>query len=555
VGSQHPGRALVNLADRIGRHAGDRGKSFAAITETAAELLSVQRAGIWLYDDERTAIECVDLYEVDGGTHERGLRLDASRYPAYFRALEEARIIDADDAAGDPRTSEFRKTYLEPTGIGALLDAPIRARGRMIGVICHEHVGPPREWTPEETSLAATMADFVALSIESAERARSEFERQKVEARLARAQKMEALGRLAGGIAHDFNNLLTAVQGSLELIQFELDRKQLDPAFLAQELRNIERAAERAGRLTRQLSGFSRSEVAAAVRIHPPAALADLRDLIERLVGKGVELVIEGDPDTPWIDMDPGRFEQVVVNLATNAGDAMAKGGTLSIRSRRDGDRCELAVEDTGIGIAPEVLPLIFEPFYSTKQVGVGWGLGLATVQGIVEACGGQVLVRSEPRKGTIFRILLPAVPPPERGAEEPEAEPAADSAQGDETVLLCEDDDRIRGQLGAALARHGYEVLAAGDGETAVSMAERFGGTIHLLLTDVVMPGVGGPALAMTLRRLRPGIKVLFISGYSADSLTRSGLDAQEELFLAKPFRPSEAVLRVREVLDSSPG
>jgi CheY-like chemotaxis protein len=242
------------------------------------------------------------------------------------------------------------------------------------------------------------------------------------------------------------------------------------------------------------------------------------------------------------------------MNLATNAADAMANNGTIGIRTGttvHEGEpHLELTVSDSGIGIAAEVLPLIFEPFYSTKEVGVGWGLGLATVQGIVESSGGRILVRSEPLQGTTFRILLPAVDPPH--PENPAREGRRSGGmRGDETVLLCEDDQRIREQLGEALARAGYKVLVAGDGDTAQRMAERFEGRIDVLLTDVVMPGASGPALASALRRARPGIRVLFISGYSSDALTRSGLDAKHEQFLPKPFRPSDAVRMVREVLD----
>ncbi|MHC4940194.1 MAG: response regulator, partial [Planctomycetota bacterium] len=218
--------------------------------------------------------------------------------------------------------------------------------------------------------------------------------------------------------------------------------------------------------------------------------------------------------------------------------------------SSKGEEQFELTVTDDGIGIAPEVMPLIFEPFYSTKQVGVGWGLGLATVQGIIESAGGQVLVRSEPNVGTTFRIVLSAAD----GPGEVKAAPEEDKAipEGRETVLLCEDDDRIREQLRDVLAEHGYEVLVAADGDAATAIAEEFGGEIHLLLTDVVMPGANGPMIAMRLRKSRPDIKVLFISGYSADSLNRNGLDASEELFLPKPFRPSDAARKVREVLDS---
>jgi signal transduction histidine kinase len=424
--SAHPGRVLVRLAERIGRHAADRAAGFEAITETAAELLSVPRASIWLYDDDRTGIECVDLYEDGPGRHSSGIFLEAQSYPEYFRALESERIIAAHAAETDPRTREFTESYLRPHGIGAMLDAPIRIDGRMVGVVCHESVGPAREWAPAEEAHAATMGDFVALCIQSAERARAETEHKLMAERLARAHRMEALGRLAGSIAHDFNNMLTAIHGSLELVRHAEKHGRVEPDVLDSELQQIQLAADRAGRLVRQLLSFSRHDSAEPRKINVAEALQGMRQLIGRLFRDNIDLTLETDADTPWAEVDPSQFEQLIVNLTTNARDAMPNGGRLTIRSRASTRKAEgsskpmwleLLVTDTGDGISPEVLPFIFEPFYSTKMMGTGWGLGLATVQRIVESAGGHIFVRSEPGEGTVFRIRLPAVEGPDDAA------------------------------------------------------------------------------------------------------------------------------------------
>ena len=546
VDPAHPGRALVDLAKTIGVQAADREACLQAITETAAALLRVDRASIWFYDGPRTSIECEDLFERNERRHSQGLRLEASRFPAYFESLEEARIIAAHDAESDARTAEFTESYLRPLGIGAMLDAPIRVAGSMVGVLCHEALGPAREWTPAEQALAASLGDFVALTIETSERARAEAERHEMSERLARARKMEALGRLAGSIAHDFNNLLTAIHGSVELVRHARKRDSLSDQFLHDELGQIEHAADRAGRLVRQLLSFSRNEVVETQVMNTAAALEATRSLLVRVLGDTIRLELEIDPDTPYVEFDPSQFDNLVLNLASNARDAMPHGGVLTIRShaleRHGACWMELQVQDSGAGIPPEVLPLIFEPFYSTKSMGTGWGLGLATVQRLIESAGGHIFVRSQPEQGTVFRIHLPAVDPP---AE----------VIGEQTgsVLICEDESKVRAALEATLADAGYDVETARDAAQARKRMKDRTEPLDLLLTDVILPGANGPMLAEEFTRDHPEMRVLFVSGYTADELLRNGVAADGDRLITKPCKPREVLRRVREALSAA--
>ncbi len=566
----HPGRALVRLAERIGRNVANRAACLEAITETAATVIGVQRVGIWLYDDAHTRIECVDLFEAPGARHSHGLHIQADQFPVYFHALEQERIIAAHDAERDERTAEFTSSYLRPIGIGAMLDAPIRVSGRMVGVICHECVGPAREWTSGEQALAATMGDFVALSIESAQRARAETERSHLADRLSRARKMEALGRLAGSIAHDFNNLLTAIHGSLELMKFAERQGPVEPGMVHTEIEQIESATDRAGLLVKQLQEFSRHERSPTpVTINPVAVLESMEELIRQLLHETVEFGMRFEDDTPWVEIDPDHFQQVILNLASNARDAMPDGGRLRIETRCFRDHpagepdhawLDLLVADTGDGIPDEALPLVFEPFYSTKLVGTGWGLGLATVQRIVEEAGGHVFVRSRMHEGTTFRIRLPASTraEPTIDASQPHAARLTGQVGGQvapgsrETVLVCEDEERVRRLMEEALANDGYEVISAEDAAAARDLVGSHDGPIHLLLTDVIMPGTNGLQLAAEIASAQPGLRVLYISGYPARELRRNGIAAEGLPLIEKPFKAADIVKRVREALDA---
>jgi len=390
--------------------------------------------------------------------------------------------------------------------------------------------------------------------------ARDITERQGLEDQLRQSQKMEAVGRLAGGIAHDFNNLLAVMLGYTSLTL----TRTADPAAVTRNLEQIKTAAERAASLTRQLLAFSRKQVLAPRVLEMGGVVAELHTMLGRLIGEDIELVTDAAGARGRVRADRGQMEQVIVNLAVNARDAMPRGGRLSI-SLRDvmvdesfarehvgiarGAHVMLEVADTGVGMHPETLSRLFEPFFSTKEKGKGTGLGLATVYGIIKQSGGHITVESAPGQGTSFRIWLPQVD--EATDAMPAATPAPAVAGGTETILLVEDEDAVRGLLTEVLTGHGYAVLGASNGAEALRISRAHGGTIDLLLTDVVMPGMGGREVATALGEGRPGLRVLFASGYTAEAIARHGVLEPGTDLIHKPFTPDALLRRVRESLD----
>ena len=385
-------------------------------------------------------------------------------------------------------------------------------------------------------------------------------ERKLLEAQLRQAQKMEAVGRLAGGIAHDFNNLLTAIIGYTDLALADL--REGDP--MRQDMEEILRAAHRAAGLTRQLLAFSRQQVLAPRVLDLNEVVQTVDKMLGRLVGEDIELQSVLAPGLGHVKADPGQLEQVIVNLAVNARDAMPTGGKLTIETAdvemtetqgRDlttvpaGRYVMLAITDSGTGMDEETKARIFEPFFTTKQQGKGTGLGLATVYGIVKQSGGFIWVYSEPGHGTTFKTYLPRV----EGAADTVASPVGRAAvpRGTETVLIVEDEAAVRALAKTALARKGYRVLEAANGGEALLLCESERSPIHLLVTDVVMPGLGGADLARRLAPLRPDMKVLFISGYADQAAARHGTIEPGAAYLEKPFSLDALARKVREVLD----
>ena len=370
-------------------------------------------------------------------------------------------------------------------------------------------------------------------------------ERRELEERLLHAQKLEAVGRLAGGVAHDFNNLLTAIGGYAEFLIAGFDAE--DPR--REDALEIARASGRAAALTSQLLAFSRRQVLRPEVLDVGEVVAGLENLLSRLLGAQVELTTSAEPGC-LVEADRGQLEQVITNLAVNARDAMPGGGRLSIdarRAERDGSYVELAVSDTGHGMDADTLSHVFEPFFTTKSQDEGTGLGLATVYGIVAQSGGDVLVSSAPEEGSTFRVLLPL----SEGAVTAPAEPAeVPAAPGAETILLVEDEEMIRRLVRDVLTRSGYTVYDAPAGAPALELLRSHDGEIDLLLTDVVMPGMSGPALARIATDERPSLRVLFTSGYTNEPEQIVG--ALDSAFLGKPFSPQALVAKVREVLES---
>jgi two-component system cell cycle sensor histidine kinase/response regulator CckA len=385
-------------------------------------------------------------------------------------------------------------------------------------------------------------------------------ERKSLEDQLRQAQKMEAVGQLAGGIAHDFNNLLTAILGSTELLL--ADTPPGDPR--REDVQEISRSAHRAAALVRQLLAYSRKQVLQPRRVDLNAIVRDMGAMLRRVVGEPIQLRLDLDPGLGHVTADPGQLEQVIANLGVNARDAMPRGGTLTITTSNvtgrgvtaaadegvpaAGPLVSLAVTDTGIGMDDEVRGRLFEPFFTTKELGRGTGLGLATVYGIVRQSGGHIQVRSRPGEGSSFTVYLPRAeaPRPARGA----LAAAAPVSGGSETVLVAEDEEAVRHLVCRVLRAKGYRVLEARHAEAALELAAAAAEPIDLLLSDLVMPGLGGRALADRLLNARPGLRVLFITGYAAEAVERQGRLPAGHGLLEKPFTADQLAHKVRETL-----
>ncbi len=376
---------------------------------------------------------------------------------------------------------------------------------------------------------------------------------------LRQSQKMEAVGLLAGGIAHDFNNVLTVIKGYGEIVLHGLD--PLHPN--RRDVEEIAKSADRAATLTQQLLAFSRQQVLAPKIINLNSVLVDLETMLRRLLGESVELSISVDPNLGNVKADPGQIEQVIVNLAVNARDAMARGGRLTIETASlevdatstghpdlaAGKYASLIVRDTGVGMTPPVMARIFEPFFTTKEKGKGTGLGLATTYGIVRQSGGHISVSSKLGEGTTFKVFLPVAEGTAHRTASPPRKKLA--AAGTETVLLVEDEDGLRTLIKNVLSAQGYNVLPAEDPTMAIQISSHFPGNIQLLLSDLGLPQMSGQQLAGKIAGQRPATRVLFISGYSDEAIAQDGVLSPGTGFLTKPFSPQALLLKVREVLD----
>jgi signal transduction histidine kinase len=512
---------LAELTSDVGS-ALTRGEGLRETLQLCAEALvrhlDVALARVWILHEATGILELqasAGMYtQVDGPNSKIGL------------IAQQRRPHLTNQVVGDPQV--HNQEWAQREGMVAFAGYPLVVQERVLGVMAMFARQPLSEFVPKAL---ASVASAVAVGVE---RKRAEEALRQSEERLRQAQKMEAVGRLAGGVAHDFNNLLTVITSysALLLEDLGLDDPKRD------DVDQIRKAAEGAAALTRQLLAFSRQQV-----LQPKA------------------------PDLGVVKADPGQIEQIIINLAVNARDAMPTGGRLTIEASnvdmdeayvrghapaRAGRYVLLALSDTGIGMDEQTKARIFEPFFTTKEPGKGTGLGLATVYGIVKQSGGFIWVYSESGRGATFKVYLPRVDEPAEAAAAPAA--TVELPRGTETVLVVEDAASVRMVTRQVLERYGYTVLEAPNGDTALHLAAKHHGPIHLLLTDVVMPGLSGRQLAEQLAQLRPDMKVLYASGYADRAIVHHGILESGIAYLPKPFTPDTLGRRVRQVLDSPP-
>jgi PAS domain S-box-containing protein len=531
---------------------GDLRRTLARCAQAMVDHLGAAFGRIWTLNPRENVLELqasAGLYTHLDGEH---ARVPVGRFKIGLIA-EERRPHITNDALADPRVSD--RDWARRERMVAFAGHPVVVEGDVMGVMAMFSRRPLDAYVI--TALAGA-ADSVALFIK---RKRDEESKRIAEAQLLQSQKMEAVGRLAGGVAHDFNNLLTAIMGYGQLLSLRL--KPGDPGH--GEADEILKAATRASVLTRQLLTFSRREV---VRLRPldlNAVVGEMAKLIRRLIGEDVELVVRPGHDLDAIVADAGQIEQVIMNLAVNARDAMPSGGRLTIETSNvhldasfagerfgvgPGAYVLLAVSDTGVGMSEETREHLFEPFFTTKGPGQGTGLGLSTAYGIVKTCGGGIQVYSDPGFGTTFKLYFPRTEEaPERVQESGEGRGLVG---GDGTILVVEDQDAVSTVIRGALRLAGYHVIVAVDGSQALEILGSQPGTVDLAIVDVIMPDMRGPELARRLRLLRPGTKVLFISGYTEGAFVASEALPPGTWFLRKPFTPETLTAKVRDAIDA---
>ncbi len=404
------------------------------------------------------------------------------------------------------------------------------------------------------------IVSYVAVKRDITEHLRSAERKAELEQQFQQAQKLESVGRLAGGVAHDLNNLLSPILGFGEMLMDDFDKNDQRK----ESVKAIVDAGNRARDLVRQLLAFSRKQIIETKPIDLSEVLVRFENLLRRTIREDIDLKIIPTPSLPSVKGDIGKLEQVIMNLAVNAQDAMPNGGLLCIETfetRLDeayaalhegvtpGDYVLLSVSDTGSGMDAETLKHIFEPFFTTKAKDKGTGLGLATVYGIIKQHGGHIRAYSEPGTGTTFKIYLPVSEGPAAAMESPAAEPT--DLRGSETVLVVEDDGQVRHLARTILERKGYRVLTAENGKEALSVLQRHEGPVHLILTDVVMPGMSGKELLRNISRDHPGVKLIYMSGYTDNVIAHQGVLDEGVHFIQKPFNVSALAAKVRKVLN----
>jgi len=537
---------------RIGEQVIGRVWSFRDVTEhrrAEEALIKSQNKYIDLYENANDMIFTLDLLG-------NFTSINRAAYASFGYRVEELLGKGLQDVL-TPESFEYAMTTLQRA---------LAEKSDLMGIQPWEFEGLKKDGTKVLLEVRARLIledgnvmGVQAIARDITERKQSEEEKVFLQEQLRQSQKMEAIGRLAGGIAHDFNNLLTIIGGYSALSFLEL--KEEDP--LKGNIRAVQKATERAANLTRQLLAFSRRQPMEMKVLDLNATLRDMDKMLRRVIGEDIKLVTHLAEDLGRTKTDPGQIEQVIMNLVVNARDAMPEGGRLTIETAnveldeayvrghvgvKPGRYLMLSVSDTGAGMSQEVKERVFEPFFTTKETGRGTGLGLSTVYGIVKQSGGNIWVYGEPGKGAAFKIYLPRVDEPTEVFKE---KLVKDLPRGSETVLLVEDEEEVRKLAAQILKRQGYKVLEAPQGGDALLICEQHQTPVHLMLTDVVMPGMSGHQLAKRLKSLQPEMKVLYMSGYTDNTIVQHGVLVEGVNYISKPFTVDALARKVREVLD----
>jgi signal transduction histidine kinase/CheY-like chemotaxis protein len=476
--------------------------------------------------------------------------------PWYQQQIASGDVIVINDLSELPPEASEERAAFAARGLRSSLGIPVKTGELLVGFLAMESIHSRRSWSVTDITIFKLIGELFASALR---RKRAEDDLRDSQSQLFQAQKIDAVGRLAGGIAHDFNNLLTVILGfSKSLIE---DLKDEDPN--REDAREIHSAASKAAALTGQLLAFSRHQLTETQAVALDETLVKIAPLLRRLLGEDIHVHFDLSPKLAAVEGNPTQLEQAIINLAVNARDAMPGGGQLRIQAgmreidsseasrlalNRSGRHAELRVSDDGTGIDPETVAYIFEPFFTTKEPGRGTGLGLSIVYRIVRQCGGAISVSSELGRGSTFTLLLPTI----EGKPPVEARPLDTPLEaGSETLLLVEDEPSVRRLARRILAEHGYRILEASNGAEALELALRTPHPIHLLVSDVVMPTMGGGELARTLLQSHPGMRILFLSGYPLEQQGGEHNALPAGGFLQKPFSDRSLLAKVRESLD----
>jgi PAS domain S-box-containing protein len=528
---------------------GDLNPALRSITEAAAPTLHVERVGVWLFNDDYSKIECVELYEFSKKLHSAGMEISSANFPDYFGALREERTIAAHDAHADPRTREFTDSYLKPLGITSLLDSPIRIGGQIMGVVCSEHTGSIRRWALDEQTFAASIADLVSIAMEESERRKTEEDKKKLESQLQRVEKMEAIGMLAGGVAHDLNNIMSGLVSYPELLLMDLP----EDSPLRKPILTIKKSGEKASAIVQDLLTLARRGVAVTEVVNLNHIVKDYLKSpdLSRLRSFYPEVQVETDLEADLLNIigSPIHLFKTIMNLVSNAAEAMPRGGKIRISTEnryierlikgydhvKEGEYVVLSVSDTGIGIKPDEKERIFEPFYTKKVMGrSGTGLGMAVIWGTVKDHKGYIDVQSAEKKGTTFELFFPVT------RKEPAQDQAPLSVQdytgNGEAILVVDDVEEQREIATTMFQRLGYSVSAVSSGEEALEFVKK--NEVDLIVLDMIMdPGMDGLDTYREILEIHPNQKAIITSGFSETERVKEVQELGAAQYVKKPY------------------